>query len=401
MLPVLFTLPPTLVRALVVLLALGALATAGLARRARFAQGTDRAARAVRWVASVAWLVAAVALGLFAYGAPWAQGNDARAVHALTGLFRASVWSGAWKPLPLYAYGALLCASFLLGFRLTVSFAERRGIPRARAVECYLVTAFAALAGSRLLYVLTNLAEFRDPQTGRWFVAPMFALRNGGLVAYGGFLFGALGSALYARRTGIALRGWADAAAPSVALGLGVTRVGCFLYGCDFGRVLEPAAPSFLRALGTFPRWENAVGSPAWRQHVEDGFRTTEALCYERFHGAFDAAAGVCRLDASSAHSAAVHPTQLYESLLGFGLFGLLLALRNRRSFPGQLALALGAIYGIARAGLEVLRDDAERGFFRGMSTSQWLGLVTGALCALAYARMWARSRPRPGDAAS
>ena len=55
--------------------------------------------------------------------------------------------------------------------------------------------------------------EFRD----LWDV---LAVRRGGLVAYGGFLGGFLGSFGYLRRRGVALLPWADVAVPSLASGL-------------------------------------------------------------------------------------------------------------------------------------------------------------------------------------
>lgn len=401
--PVLATVSPALLRALVAALFVLVPVSVALTRApalARRLTPTAWPARIARAIDAVAWVLAALALGLFSYAAPW-HGASASVTTFARALVSPSVWSGPWLALPLYAYGAMLTVSLVAGFALTVSLAVRRGIVRARAVECYLLTALAAVVGARVLYVLTNLAEFRDTQTHRLLLAPMFALRNGGLVAYGGFLFGAVASALYAKRAGFALRGWADAAAPSIALGLGLTRVGCYLYGCDFGRVLNPTAPPALRLAGTFPRWGDGTGSPAWYQHVDAGFASTEALCYERFHGAFDAVSGLCRLDPSSAHSAAVHPTQLYESALGFALFAMLIALRNRRAFAGQLALTLFAVYGIARAGLERLRGDADRGTLAGASTSQALGLVTGVACLAALAWLFRDARRRARDASA
>jgi phosphatidylglycerol:prolipoprotein diacylglycerol transferase len=250
-------------------------------------------------------------------------------------------------------------------------------------VDCYLFTAFSAVIGSRVLYVITNLHEFVDPETHRFVFASMFALRTGGLVAYGGFLGGLLGSAIYLRRHELSLWKWADAAVPSLASGLAITRIGCYLYGCDFGRPLGNAAPGWLRRIGTFPRWSDDRGSPAWLQHHTQGLRTEATACIERLHGDFHDR--LCFL-ANDAHaSAPVHPTQLYESLTGAVLFVLLVWLWRRRRFEGQIFLAFGAVYGFARAALEIVRDDNERGVFAGLSTSQWIGLVTAAACVALY----------------
>src|SRR5579884_2212938 len=160
------------------------------------------------------------------------------------------------------------------------------------------VTALAALAGSRILYAVTNPDEFKS----FW---DLFALRNGGLVAYGGFIGGLVGSWAYLQPKKIRLLAWADDAVPSLASGLLVTRIGCYLFGCDFGKRLPDGAPHWLQALGTFPHWAAGTlamgeGSPAYVRHL-DVYRGTPLE------------SELVKMNTSFP----VHPTQLYESLVG------------------------------------------------------------------------------------
>lgn len=336
----------------------------------------------------------AIGIGLFVFASPVQVGEGSwveRLVLALVafgrGVLSRQVWAAPWTSLPIYSYGVMLGLSLLVGWHLTLGLAERQGLPRDRMGDCYIFTAFCAIVGARLLYVLTNLEEFRDPETGELSLSSMVALRPGGLVAYGGFLGGLVGSGLYLYRERLSLWKWADAAVPSLATGLTITRVGCYLYGCDFGKPLPSGVPGWLARLGTFPHWADGRGAPAWRQHVELGFRTDRLRCLDRFHG--DWRDGICHLDPAARASAPVHPTQLYESLTGLVIFLVLLWLWRRRRFEGQIFLAFGVLYGFARALLEILRDDNERGFFFGLSTSQIIGLVTGVVCAVLY--LWRR----------
>ena len=46
-----------------------------------------------------------------------------------------------------------------------------------------------------------------------------------------------------------------------------------------------------------------------------------------------------------------------------------------------------GAMYGFARALLEIVRDDNERGLWLGVSTSQAIGVLTAIACAIVYLR--------------
>ena len=254
-------------------------------------------------------------------------------------------------PIPIYSYGVMLGLSLVVGWYLTLTLAKKDGLPQETMANNYVITAVAAIAGSRILYVLTNLSEFDSP-------IDVLALRRGGLVAYGGFLGGFVGSWWYLRKNNIPLLPWADVAVPSLASGLMITRIGCYLFGCDFGRPLcgtapfpdcasPEAAPAWLQKLGSFPRWAPGLlhegnaseGSPAWTQHVRDKL-----------------------IDAAHDGSLPVHPTQLYESLVGASLLGLLLFARTKQKFRGQIFLLFTFAYGFARYMLEILRDDRERG---------------------------------------
>lgn len=240
--------------------------------------------------------------------------------------------------VPLYSYGVMLALSLIVGWYLTLGLAERDRLPVGVMANCYVVTAIAAVAGSRILYVLTNLHEFDS-------ALAVFEFRSGGLVAYGGFLGGFAGSWAYLAYKRVPLLPWADVAVPSLASGLAITRIGCYLYGCDFGKPLAEGSPTWLQKLGSFPHWAPGTveagrdGSPAWVQHVHDR-----------------------GLDIGAATSLPVHPTQLYESLVGLALLAFLLRARSTQQFRGQIFLWFTFLYGAARFSLELVRDDAERG---------------------------------------
>ena len=154
-------------------------------------------------------------------------------------------------------------------------------------------------------------------------------VNRGGLVAYGGMIGGFLASVYCCRKRGIPLLQWADVAAPSVVLGTAITRVGCLLFGCDFG------------ARSNLP-W--AIRS---RRAARHGITTSQRL----------------RLAARRASwSYPVHPTQVYESLVGLFLFALLMLIRKYRTFSGQVFLGWVLGYGILRPLIEIVRDDDQRG---------------------------------------
>ncbi len=330
-----------------------------------------------------------IGLGVFTFAAPVHPDGTlvAKTLTVLKGFANGAIWRAPWESLPIYSYGVMLGLSLVVGWYLVLRLCEAQGLPREKMADCYVFTAFTAVAGSRVLYILTNLSEFPD----LW---SMLKLRSGGLVAYGGFLGGLLGSVFYLRRNGFKLLPWADAAVPALGTGLMITRQGCYMYGCDFGAPLRPEAPGFLRYLGTFPHWPDGHGSPAWQQHVRMGFRATREACERAYHGQFNSSDGLCHIPRSASGSAPVHPTQLYESLLGLSIFVLLMWTWKRRKWEGQIFLTFGIAYGIGRSLLEIIRDDAERGTIAGMSTSQFIGILTAAICVPIY--IWrAKHAPR------
>ncbi|MDI6792640.1 MAG: prolipoprotein diacylglyceryl transferase, partial [bacterium] len=75
-----------------------------------------------------------------------------------------------------------------------------------------------------------------------------------------------------------------------------------------------------------------------------------------------------------------VHPTQLYSSINGFLLAGLLLWLERYKKFDGQLFWLMVLLYSITRFSIEFLRGDPGRGFVGSLSTSQFIGVLAFCL---------------------
>jgi phosphatidylglycerol:prolipoprotein diacylglycerol transferase len=189
-----------------------------------------------------------------------------------------------------------------------------------------------------------------------------FKVNEGGVVAYGGFLGGLIGSWVFCARHRIPILQWADCAVPSLGLGLAFTRIGCFLYGCDFG------APAPVAWAVRFPR-----NAPAWDRQLDLGL-----------------------IAASDARSLPVHPTQIYESLYGLVLLGLTLLVRRYRRFSGEVFLVFFAAYGTVRSYFETLRDDTQRGHVGFLTTSQFIGLGSLLLAVVAYVVLYRRWKADP-----
>ncbi len=212
--------------------------------------------------------------------------------------------------LPINTYGLMLAVSFLLGLWLGARRAAVLGIPRGRIYDLGVWVMIAAIVGSRLFYVLTHMQDFTPPQGSLW---DAVAFWNG---LYGLSMLGGVVLAMAVGFTLIAL--WrmpvwklADATIPSFALGIFITRIGCFLNGCCFGTGTSCG-------LGVvFP--EGSMPHAVFGSHP-------------------------------------VHPTQLYSSLGGLVILVILLLADRRRHFPGFVFCLFLGLYGVTRFGLEEFR---------------------------------------------
>lgn len=213
------------------------------------------------------------------------------------------------------SYGLLLTLAFAAGIWIARRRAEARGLDGERVLDACMLILFTSILGARLLWVATHLDQFQAPN-GAWTDA-FNPFRAGGYVGFAGL--SVLGGVVLATVSALAFFAWkrmpvfetADVLAPSVALGEGITRIGCFLNGCCHGLPWE--GPFAVR----FPE-----GSPS--------------------HLAF--------------HGVTVHPTQLYASAAGFLFFAVLSWLLGRRLFPGAVFAAFFVLEGIERILLDLVR---------------------------------------------
>lgn len=269
-----------------------------------------------------------------------------------------------WTPVPIYSYGVMLGTSMIIGWFLAMRLAAQDGLRNEDAGAIYMWTAMYSIVGARVLYVIVEWREFDS-------VTEIFMVNRGGLVAYGGMIGGFLASCYGCYKRKVPLLKWADVGVPSVVLGTAITRVGCLLFGCDYGKRTD--LPWAIRFPG--PSLTNAQGSPAWRDHVQN--------------------LGLAR---DATQSFPVHPTQVYEMLAGLFLFAVMMYTRRARKFSGQAFLVWVIGYGTLRPIIEIFRDDDQRGTVGPLSTSQFIGLVSVVLGTALLVKLLKQYRADPAS---
>jgi phosphatidylglycerol:prolipoprotein diacylglycerol transferase len=229
-------------------------------------------------------------------------------------------------PFTIHTYGVLVALGFLIGTSFAIKHAKEYNITKDTIVDIAFYIILSALIGSRLFFILIKLDYYiKNPLS-------IFKIWEGGLVFYGGVLLAIPVVILYAKKHFLSILKIADIFSPSIAIGHAIGRLGCFSAGCCYGKPSStlPWAITF-----TDPHSIAPIGIP-------------------------------------------LHPTQLYESLGEFTNFIILLILRKKKSFDGQLFLIYLIFYSILRFTIEFFRGDPDRGLIlTTFSIPQFISLLT------------------------
>jgi phosphatidylglycerol:prolipoprotein diacylglycerol transferase len=229
------------------------------------------------------------------------------------------------------SYGLMMAISFVLGYWLSVVRGRKYNLSSEVILDLIFGVFVSSLIGVRLMFVLTHLGSFHP-----WYRA--FFLWDGGLTLYGGIGLATLTVYIMTRRRNIPFLVIADIFSPGVILGIGITRIGCFLAGCCFG------SPTDCSCGITFP-----VDAPASLQYGH----------------------------------VAVLPSQLFASAGAFAVFGLLLLLERVSNYRGATFGRFLLLYGISRFVVDFSRYyEPEQIMMLGWNNNQWIsvGMMLGGL---------------------
>ena len=230
--------------------------------------------------------------------------------------------------LHLRTYGACMAVGFLLCWTLIEKLSGRKDLG-----NLLLAMMLSGVVGARTAYVIEHWsAEFAaHPEQ-------IVRVDQGGLMFYGGLMLAIIVFIVWCRVKHESFWTMACLFCTVIPLGHACGRVGCFFYGCCYGRLSDSALAV------TFPAY-----SPAWYEQVRAGL-----------------------IDSAALRSLPVLPTQLFEAAVLLVLFAVLLTLWFRRRALVLPAYLIG--YALIRFGLEYLRGDPR---------AAWLGLSIGQLISL------------------
>jgi phosphatidylglycerol:prolipoprotein diacylglycerol transferase len=262
-------------------------------------------------------------------------------------------------PLEITGYGIMMAVGFLMaGWAVQISLRDR-GLNPDFAADMVVGAVIGGIVGAKLWYV----ALTGDP-------AAIFS--RAGLVWYGGLVGGMMALAFVGWRKRVPFRLTSELAAPALAMGYGLGRVGCFLVGDDYGRPTDFA----------------------WGVKFPEGLPPTTVQSLQQQFGVTPPAGSL------PTDLVAVHATQLYEAAVMLALFAILWRLRRHSHATGWLFGLYLVLAGLERFSIEFLRVKDDR-FFGPLTLAQFtaLGFVLVGLWLLARLRSPDRAPPAEAPA--
>jgi phosphatidylglycerol---prolipoprotein diacylglyceryl transferase len=210
-------------------------------------------------------------------------------------LFHLPILKETFPPdgLPINGYGVMLFITFIacVWFLTRLSVRMGTGLPRDRVQDLVIACFVGGLIGARITFLIVD--------DGRHSFREFFRIWEGGIVLYGGIIAGILVFLafyyLFLKRAGVSLWKLADAAAPPLALGIALGRIGCFLNGCCYGHIAPEDCPSAAFPLLTCPAKSVVVD--------QEGFQTATGFTVKS--GGDDLRSVVDRVEPLSAASRA------------------------------------------------------------------------------------------------
>lgn len=227
-------------------------------------------------------------------------------------------------PLTLHTYGLFVALGFTAAILVTLRTGRKEGVKPQTVMDMGFLMILWGIIGSRAMYAILNFSYYSSHPLD------LLKIWEGGLVFSGGIIAVAAALGWYMWRRHMSFWRTADLWAPAVALGQGIGRIGCLMAGCCYGRPTDmPWGIVFTRPESLAPL------------------------------------------------NMSLHPTQIYASLSGFIIFGVLTFLRARRKFEGQILLWFLILHSTSRLLVERFRAD-DRGLIPGtqMTGTQMLALI-------------------------
>ena len=230
--------------------------------------------------------------------------------------------------LEIYWYAMLMVSAMIIAILMFKKRDGLYGIKFSNILDLLIFLIPISLISARLYYVLFNLSYYLSNP------AQILNVRNGGMAIYGGIIGGIITCYVFCKKKKINLLDLIDYLSPGLVLGQAIGRWGNFINVEAYG--IKTNLP--------------------WRMGIYEAGKYIE-----------------------------VHPTFLYESIVCFIIFIVLIVIGDKRKFKGQIACTYLMFYSLERIFVEGLRTDSL--MLGNIRISQVLSIVIFIISSITYVK--------------
>jgi phosphatidylglycerol:prolipoprotein diacylglycerol transferase len=244
-------------------------------------------------------------------------------------------------------YGMIIALGMLVGVSVILKEAKRVGFDEDKFLDVCIITIIVGVIGARLYYVIFAWDYYKDN------LLSIFNIRQGGLAIYGGVLAGIACLAVLSK-----------------------------IRKLDFLQVLDVSILGVV--IGQiFGRWGNFFNREVFGQYTDGLFAMLLPLNSIRSQQDVTPEMLTNLVHLNGVDYISVHPTFLYESLWNFGLLIIMLLMRKKKKFNGQIFFMYLLGYGAGRFWIEGIRTDQLKLWGTNLPVSQLVAAVMVVLGAL------------------
>ena len=236
------------------------------------------------------------------------------------------------------SYGFMLMMAFYTCYFFLNKDLKRLGYDSNLSGDIVFAAAVGGILGSKIYYLIENFDRVIADPTGMIF-------SGAGLVFLGGLMGGTLGVTFVINKNNLSWITFADIVAPLLILGYAIGRIGCLLVGDDYG------LPTHL----------------PWGIEFPNGLPPSTYSIFQTYYPWVS-------LDNFEPGVLSVHPTPIYEAIIGGLIFYYLYQKRTSVTIVGSLFFTYLILAGTERFIVEFLRVNEK--YFIGLSGAQMISIL-------------------------
>jgi|MDTC01.2.fsa_nt_gb phosphatidylglycerol:prolipoprotein diacylglycerol transferase len=242
----------------------------------------------------------------------------------------------------IHSYGLMIALGVIVAFYVILNLSKHLAINSDQLSELFIWSIVSAFVGGKLFFFLEDIQKYIDnPDL-------IGGAMRGGFVFYGSLIFTVPMIIFWLKKNQIRVRPFMDILAFAAPILHSFGRVGCFLAGCCHGKVCDSWLGITFNHPDTLADFKNVP----------------------------------------------LYPTQLFDIGVNLIILLVVISLRKRKQFEGQLFLIYLMLYALGRSIVENYRGDDTRGFlFDGLlSHSQFIAIFIILVCIF----IWRKWRKEP-----